>query len=172
MHTVSCFGCVLLSLTILWQSYLDCYPNIALFHGQLDIETLGGAGFASQRTTGTYRHWDLSAFDGIVLTLDESRSDHKRYTLILKDQLPLASSKEGQDRSTLSWEADFNVAPTISRTRRIDCAATIYIPWNSFRPTYRGKEQNHVPRINLKDIRQINVMMRRLVFCRQMPEHC
>lgn len=49
------------------QSYFECAPfePTARFYGTLDIETLGGAGFASQRTTGDDREWDLSGFDGI-----------------------------------------------------------------------------------------------------------
>jgi len=51
------------------QSYLDCTPtgSTAHFHGTLDIDTLGGAGFASQRTTGDEREWDLSSFEGIEI---------------------------------------------------------------------------------------------------------
>jgi hypothetical protein len=39
-----------------------------VFQGAVDDETLGGAGFASQRTTGE-RDWDLSSYDGIELTV-------------------------------------------------------------------------------------------------------
>ena len=39
------------------------------FYGTLDTKTLGGAGFASQRTTETDRVWDLSGTIGLDLTL-------------------------------------------------------------------------------------------------------
>jgi hypothetical protein len=67
-------------------SKLSCSSQspIAEFHGNLDIKTLGGAGFASQRTTGEDRLWDLSGYDG--LELDIAASDAKQYTVILKDE--------------------------------------------------------------------------------------
>lgn len=51
------------------QSYFDCSSTSGRFHGELDIKTLGGAGFASQRTTGEDRDWNLSNYAGIVLEL-------------------------------------------------------------------------------------------------------
>jgi hypothetical protein len=51
------------------QSYLKISgdQSVATFYGTLDIKTLGGAGFASQRTTGDKRSWDLSAYNGIQI---------------------------------------------------------------------------------------------------------
>jgi hypothetical protein len=51
---------------------LDCSADVAHFHGNLDIETLGGAGFASQKTTGDDRNWDLSEYDAIALDVEET----------------------------------------------------------------------------------------------------
>jgi Complex I intermediate-associated protein 30 (CIA30) len=50
---------------------LDISKNgeTATFNGTLDINTLGGAGFASQRTTGEDRLWDLSPYDGIEIEI-------------------------------------------------------------------------------------------------------
>lgn len=39
----------------------------ALFHGTLDTKTLGGAGFASQRTADTSKVWDCSDTDAVLL---------------------------------------------------------------------------------------------------------
>jgi Complex I intermediate-associated protein 30 (CIA30) len=96
----------------------------ARFHGHLDIQTLGGAGFASQRTTAS---WDFSSFDGIDLVLEDG--DDKVYTFILKDEiaqeLPYVGdfggtrregegegTREGEgerEQATVSWECDFKV---------------------------------------------------------------
>lgn len=67
-------------------SELSCSPvsPIAEFRGNLDIKTLGGAGFASQRTTGEDRSWDLSFYDGLELGI--AASDDKQYTLVVKDE--------------------------------------------------------------------------------------
>jgi hypothetical protein len=89
------------------QSYLTVTPSssssptTAHFHGTLDIKTLGGAGFASQRTVGEDRTWDVSAYDGILLDL--GKSDGQKYTLVIKDEL-LGLDEGGRERSTVSWE--------------------------------------------------------------------
>lgn len=46
----------------------------ARFHGHLDIKTLGGAGFASQRTVGEDKTWDLSGYAGIQLNIAKGDS--------------------------------------------------------------------------------------------------
>lgn len=58
---------------VLLQSYLEIDDGTARFHGTLDIETLGGAGFASQRTTGE-RKWDFSDYAGIQLNVAKGDS--------------------------------------------------------------------------------------------------
>ena len=156
------------------QSYLDCAADgsHARFHGHLDIQTLGGAGFASQRTTSDDRSWDLAAYDGIELVV--SRADGqcgqaasrtarpdmvsfpaKRYTLILKDTLPPPRSQDGRDQSTPSYEYDFCVGD--SATAR----AELFIPWHSFKATYRGREKKDAPTIDVKSVKRVSVMMRR-----------
>lgn len=57
------------------QSYLVRDDKNARFYGNLDIKTLGGAGFASQRTVGEDKNWDLSEYAGIQL--DIAKGDSK-----------------------------------------------------------------------------------------------
>jgi hypothetical protein len=47
----------------------------AKFYGFLDTKTLGGAGFASQRTLTETQTWDLSSYDGLRLLLNPIASD-------------------------------------------------------------------------------------------------
>jgi hypothetical protein len=65
--------CFLHSLMFL-QSYIQLAKggDAVQFYGNLDITALGGAGFASQRTTGEDRRWDLSAYDGMELRIKEA----------------------------------------------------------------------------------------------------
>ena len=58
------------------QSYLDINvdQDVACFDGTLDIETLGGAGFASQRTTSDDLELDLSDYAGIELKIKKGDS--------------------------------------------------------------------------------------------------
>ncbi|KAF7905507.1 uncharacterized protein EAF01_006028 [Botrytis porri] len=131
------------------QSYLECSPpsSIATFRGTLDIKTLGGAGFASQRTTADHT-WDLSAYDGILLDL--GKSDRKMYTFILKDEL-LPKSPDGREQSTISWEFDFEGPADHS---------SIFIKWTDLKPTYRGREKKDAVPLDLNHIKRFSIMMR------------
>lgn len=136
------------------HSKLDCSSAslIATFNGNLDITTLGGAGFASQRTTGEDRRWNLSAYDGVELVID--RADGKLYTFTLKDQI-LPKRPDGREQSSLSWEFDF----------RADGRKTIFVKWSDFRPTYRGrnKDRGEVEPLDLANIKRFGIMIRRSV---------
>lgn len=53
---------------------MNCDNGTARFYGTLDYETLGGAGFASQRTTGDDSKWNLSEYAGIQLKIAKGDS--------------------------------------------------------------------------------------------------
>ena len=116
------------------QSYLTTLPdNGARFYGNLDIETLGGAGFASQfspiRTSNdeaatekdengsAVQNWDLSPYDGLTIeySLDETgeerlQQEQKVYTLILRDRGADDEAREdGRAKASVNWEYDFLV---------------------------------------------------------------
>lgn len=133
------------------HSELACKPSshTAIFQGNLDIKTLGGAGFASQRTTREDRNWDLSGYDGILL--DISKADGKRYTLTLKDEL-LPKSPNGREQSTISWEYDFKAYKDGEK---------LYVLWDDFKATYRGRDKKDANPLDLKHIKRISIMMRR-----------
>lgn len=57
------------------QSYLVRDDKNARFYGDLDIKTLGGAGFASQRTVTEDSTWDLSGYAGIQLDVAKGDSE-------------------------------------------------------------------------------------------------
>lgn len=127
----------------------------AVFHGNLDIETLGGAGFASQRTTGDDRNWDLSGYDGI--TLNVADADDKKYTFIIKDEI-LPQSPGGREQSTISYEYDFQLTKTTFKEPTM-----VFIPWTELKATYRGKEKKDAPKLNSENIKRFSIMMRRYV---------
>lgn len=127
----------------------------------MDTQTLGGAGFASQRTAGELR-LDLSGYDGIQLVLDAVESDEKEYTLILKDSILPRNPDTGREQSTISWEFDFEV-PKASPDQSQESTAELFVPWHLFTATYRGKEKKGVPGPNLSSIKRMSVMMRRCV---------
>jgi hypothetical protein len=132
------------------------------FCGNLDIDTLGGAGFASQRTVGEDRHWDLSAFDGLQLEFDVDNTDRKKYTLILKDTLLPTNPADDREQSTVSWEHDFSTADVGSNDKtQSPRYQRLFIPWHQFKPTYRGKPVTDTPDLVRSDVRRISVMIRR-----------
>ncbi|KAI4722465.1 CIA30-domain-containing protein [Aureobasidium sp. EXF-10727] len=136
------------------QSFLECHSSTGRFHGNLDIKTLGGAGFASQRTTGEDRSWDLSGYAGIVLDIAEADG---KYTFILKDELLPRNPDNGREQATISWEYDFK--PCFGRSS-LEKGGLVFVPWSGLKPTYRGKEKEHAAPINLKTIKRMSIMMR------------
>ncbi|KAJ4353451.1 uncharacterized protein N0V89_005180 [Didymosphaeria variabile] len=136
------------------QSYLETSDSAARFHGHLDIKTLGGAGFASQRTTVEDRTWDVSNYDGIILNL--GKSDGKRYTFILKDELLPRNPDNGREQATISWEYDFTVSEDAAQAE----SSFVYIPWKELKPTYRGKEKKTAKEFDTKNVKRFSIMMR------------
>ncbi|PSR76446.1 complex I intermediate-associated protein 30-domain-containing protein [Coniella lustricola] len=119
------------------------------FHGTLDITALGGAGFASQRTVDDFPSLDLSHYESIVLGV--RHSDGNKYTVTIKDEV-LPKRPDGREQSTISWEYDF--------TPRASMSSTVYIPFNAFKPTYRGRPKPDADPLDLKNVKRISFMMR------------
>ncbi|OJZ86966.1 hypothetical protein ASPFODRAFT_46498 [Aspergillus luchuensis CBS 106.47] len=122
--------------------------NTATFHGNLDIKTLGGAGFASQHTASTTDLWDLSSYAGLELSIP--KSDGHTYTLNLRDELQ-DPRPDGRQRSGLVWEAKFKVAKGQTKVK---------LGWREFRPTYRGREVHMGRPLILAGVKQFGIMIR------------
>ncbi|KAH7114432.1 CIA30 family protein [Dendryphion nanum] len=137
------------------QSYLDTSNTSARFHGNLDIKTLGGAGFASQRTTTEDKTWDLSDYDGI--RLDLGKSDGKRYTFILKDELLPRNPGNGREQATTSYEYDFDLS---EEGKVLSESSFVFVKWDQFKPTYRGKEKKDASKLDKKNVKRLSIMMR------------
>lgn len=122
-------------------------PERVAFSGHLDTSTLGGAGFASQRTVGELS-LDLSDYAGLLISVDHA--DDKKYTLTLKDTLP-GRRDDGRDEAGVSWEFDF--------VAKRD--AVVRVPWRDFRATYRGKDVKDPKPLDLGHVKRVGLMMRR-----------
>ncbi|PYH32239.1 CIA30 family protein [Aspergillus neoniger CBS 115656] len=122
--------------------------NTATFHGNLDIKTLGGAGFASQHTASTTELWDLSSYAGLELSVP--KSDGHTYTLNLRDELQ-DPRPDGRQRSGLVWEAKFKVEKGQKKVK---------LGWREFRPTYRGREVHMGRPLVLAGVKQFGIMIR------------
>lgn len=121
-------------------------PERASFSGNLDTQTLGGAGFASQRTVGELG-LDLRGYAGLSISVDAA--DGKKYTLVLKDTLP-GKRKDGRDEAGVSWEYDF-----------VPRRGTHEVSFEEFRATYRGRDKKDAKPLNLGDVKRFSLMMRR-----------
>ena len=135
-------------------SLLRSSTNIRFF-GILDTKTLGGAGFASQTTTGE-RVWDLSAYDGIQIEV--VKGDGKTYTLIVKDEVPEEKREDGREKSSTNWEYDFKAGGSESQA---DVNMKVWVPWSNFNATYRGREKKDAAPLKTRDIKRFSLMMRR-----------
>ncbi|KAF2691287.1 CIA30-domain-containing protein [Lentithecium fluviatile CBS 122367] len=136
------------------QSHLDISKSSARFYGNLDIKTLGGAGFASQRTTSEEKTWNLSDYDGIQINL--GKSDGKRYTFILKDELLSPKLENGREQATVSYEYDFTNPEDAAQAEH----SFVFVPWKDFTPTYRGKEKKDAKALDRKNVKRFSIMMR------------
>ena len=153
------------------QSYLSPLPNNgARFYGNLDIKTLGGAGFASQfspngdQTSKSARvvasqedsksdeetMWDLSNYDGLQINL--GKGDGKTYTLILKDERSDCKRDDGREKAGINWEVDISAEKD---------GVTVWKTWPDFKAFYRGKEKDDAGKLDRSHIRRIGLMMRR-----------
>ncbi|KAL8818632.1 MAG: hypothetical protein Q9223_002769 [Gallowayella weberi] len=153
------------------RSSLSAFPNnCALFEGHLDIETLGGAGFASQfqspvalshgeGDSTSDRVWDLSTYEGVEI--DVGAGDGKVYTLILKDEDSQEVRDDGREKAGVNWEADFRVGKSSDGGTREEVEAKqIWVPWSALKATYRGKEKEDAGDFKPAEVRRIGLMMR------------
>jgi hypothetical protein len=93
---------------------------------------------------------------------DSDRHTEKRYTLILKDTLLSRDPDSGREQATISWECDFDLPPQTVPGETKD--RTVFIPWDSLNPTYRGKLKKDAEPLDLKKIKRFSIMMRRYNF--------
>ncbi|KAK2063092.1 complex I intermediate-associated protein 30 [Colletotrichum caudatum] len=127
--------------------------TVASFHGNLDYATLGGAGFASQRTADDWSGLDISAYD--TITLEIPYADGKTYTFNLKDTVP--PPVDGAEQSGVSWEFDFQL-PAVNHTD--GSVEKVVMPISEFVPTYRGRVRNDTAPLDLSGIKRVNFMIR------------
>lgn len=171
------------------KSHLSSLPgNCAVFYGQLDTTTLGGAGFASQfspvdldrvvdvadssefQVAGpqprgdTRPTWNLSEYEGLELSV--LNMDSKTYTLILKDTEDTDDERDdGRKKASISWEVRFKDSSEAQGGISFDSnnVKIFWFPWASFEATFRGKKVEDAGPLNREEIIKVGLMMRRFV---------
>ncbi|KAI6492096.1 hypothetical protein MCOR11_006852 [Pyricularia oryzae] len=125
----------------------------ATFNGTLDTKTLGGAGFASQRTVDPFLV-DLTGVGALIADVVVP-ADNKTYTLTLKNDI-LPTGPDGREQSTVSWEYDFVALGDGDKEGE---TKQVKMPIDQFKPTYRGRPAEDA-KLDLANIKRISFMMR------------
>lgn len=95
----------------------------------------------------------------------------KNYTFTLADTFLPPNADTGREQATIVYEYDFRVE-ALTRTKPMTskdddddkdhCATrTIFMPWSSFKATYRGREKKDAPPLNIKEIKRMSILIRR-----------
>jgi len=88
------------------------------------------------------------------LLLDIVKTDGKKYTLTLKDEI-LPKRADGREQSTVSWEYVIGASepgPLVDKK--------IFIPWKALKPTYRGREKPDAEPLDLTNVKRVSLLMR------------
>lgn len=80
--------------------------------------------------------------------------DGKRYTLIVKDEVPEGKREDGRERSGVNWECDFEAGGE---------RAVVWVPWGMFKAVYRGVEKPDAGPLRTGEIKRFSLMCRRYV---------
>lgn len=102
------------------------------------------------------------------------KGDGKVYTFILKDEKPAGKREEdGREKAGINWEVDFRVGKEEGSSSAdggekkeddddgVDDVSRIWVPWEEFKATYRGKDKKDAGELKTGEIRRIGLMMRR-----------
>lgn len=154
---------------------------IATFHGNLDTKTLGGAGFASQRTVGDDRRWDLSDYNGIEVSvlIPPSNADlielgdelvpapikERIYTIVVKDCIIRGEPDAGRE---ISWE--WNFKPSVGKEEVEEAGHDhkekgptkqhFKASWEDFKAFYRGRPVDEEKKLDAGKIKRFSIMIR------------
>ncbi|KAG8759516.1 hypothetical protein FRC14_005730 [Serendipita sp. 396] len=123
------------------------YKDAVSFHGHLDISTLGGAGFASQKYE--FKHplnWgeiDKSKSHLTLLIIPPKASEKNvnrpsEFVVTLKTTRPPPPSQP-KPRSQVTYESSFTAPTTQYSSPKSFEGISVTLPLASFLPTYRGR---------------------------------
>lgn len=126
-----------------------------LFHGHLDTTTLGGAGFASQRTIPGL-NWNLGGKQGLLLRI--SNADGMRYVPRSRDRLILITNSYSLNLKTEESGTSSAVEYKFFFDTLMNQSTEFEIPWSKFVPFFRGREQNNAPALDPSNIQSMSIM--------------
>ena len=84
------------------------------------------------------------------------KNDGKVYTVILRDEEPNERREDGREKAGVNWEVEIQ-----SEVDEVGGGRKIWIPWEDFKPTYRGKKKEDTGKLKTGEVRRVGLMMRR-----------
>ncbi|CDZ97887.1 NADH:ubiquinone oxidoreductase intermediate-associated protein 30 [Phaffia rhodozyma] len=166
------------------QSYITSVGSGVRFYGTLDINTLGGAGFASQTyifPSSDPLQLPIEIYSGLSVSLSPTPSSSsispaspsseeipQTLTLVLKTQ-EATQRPDGRLSSTVSYEAQlhlpsFNIlyipSSSLSSSEKEQTTKPVFIPFDSFKPSYRGRTPPDAKPLDPSSISSISLMCR------------
>lgn len=123
------------------QSHFNESDKLAVFSGYLDTKTLGGAGFASQKTTilnEGKQPVDFGEYSGIEISVIP-RNNVRKYSLNLQSSL-------ANDQRSYKWSFE----PQESIVYRIK--------WSDFEKNYRGRPDAEAPDMSPSELVSLSIM--------------
>ncbi|KAG8888303.1 hypothetical protein FRB99_004127, partial [Tulasnella sp. 403] len=120
------------------------------------IDTLGGAGFASQRYAfDPPLNLDYTRFSGIrIEVVPCSEGGAREFTMTIATT-PSESTPDGKPASRVSWEASFSIPSGNAKDVRL-----VELPFGAFVPTYRGRKVEGKPEFATRTTYEVGVMCR------------
>ena len=109
--------------------------------------------------------------------MEVGKGDGKVYTFIIKDEEPVGPREDGREKAGVNWEVEFRAGGNLSGGENgveekagvgdgegeedRSQATRVWIPWESFQATYRGKEKKDAGEMKRSEVRRLGFMMRR-----------
>ncbi|KAM0752487.1 CIA30-domain-containing protein [Meredithblackwellia eburnea MCA 4105] len=131
----------------------------AVFSGNLDTSTLGGAGFASQCTTFHPRlSFPSPPFDGLALVVKRPYTlppnQPTSFVISIKNDKP-ELREDGRRESVVSYEFAFDLAAL-----PVGDEVEVRAEWGDFHATYRGREDKEAKPLDPASIYELSWMCR------------
>ena len=87
--------------------------------------------------------------------------------MILKDAENSQRERDGREKTGFSWEAEFRANDELKKAHGGNYAETeekgaqeVYLPWEDFKPTFRGRESKGEEKLDRRNITLVGIMMR------------
>ncbi|TPX42504.1 hypothetical protein SeLEV6574_g05569 [Synchytrium endobioticum] len=123
--------------------------GVAIFSGNLDVKALGGAGFASQRSTllPPGQFYDVSGYNAIAIHI--LRGDGREYAFNIKN-IEGERTPDGRVNSSIEYKTTFQTVK--------DQEGLYITKFRDFKPYYRGRPAEDAKPLDTSKITSFSIM--------------